>query len=463
MVGYVKEALLAAILVTGLGALGLEVPATAAEAGRFTAVSDIHFDPFGDDAAVRALAAAPPADWPALLAGLPPVPASQYGRDTNRTLLASALAAIAAAGTEADFAIVSGDLLSHGFEDDAARVLGAGAASGLAQRTSLFVAEAVAGTHPGKPVILALGNNDSGCGDYEIEPGGAYLAALGETVKRLAGPNRVAADFDATWRAGGYYAVAHPTVAGTLILVLNDVLWSTRYQDACGADGLAAGRAQMDWLSATLAAEAEAGGRVWLVHHIPWGIDAYSTLHAKGESCAGRVVPFMKAEFAEAFASAIRSHAARIDISLSGHIHTDDYRLLFDAAGKPVAADKIVPAISPIYGQNPAFQVFTYDRGSGAPTDFATIALANLPDLGPADGRWAESYAFGRAYGLPGYATEAVASLWNGLGQGGRIRDAYVANYNAGHGALPEADLDAYACAIGFLDPSVYAACYCGE
>jgi 3',5'-cyclic AMP phosphodiesterase CpdA len=458
MVGYVKQAVLAAILFTGF-----QAPALTAEAGRFTAISDIHFDPFGDDAAVRALAAARPADWPALLAGLPSVPASQYGSDTNRTLLASALAAIAAAGADADFAIVSGDLLSHGFDDDAAKVLGVEAAPGLAERTSLFVAESVARTHPGKPVILALGNNDSGCGDYEIEPGGAYLAALGETVKRLAGEGRVAADFDTTWRAGGYYAVAHPTVPGTSILVLNDILWSTRYQDACGTDGLAAGRAQMEWLSASLAAQAAAGGRVWLVHHIPWGIDAYSTLHAKGGTCAERVVPFMKAEFAEAFATAIRRHAARIELSLSGHIHTDDYRLLFDAAGTPVAADKIVPAISPIYGQNPAFQVFTYDRESGAPADFATIALANLPDLGPADGRWQESYVFGRAYGLSGYATDTVAALWNGLGQGGRIRDVYAANYNAGHGALPEADLDGYACAIGFVDPGAYSACYCGE
>ena len=462
MVGNAKRALLAAILVTGMAG----VPASA-ETGRFIAVSDIHFDPFGDDAAVRSLAATPPRDWADKLAALPPIPASQYGSDTNRILLNSALDAIGAASGDADFAIVSGDLLSHGFDDDAAKALGVArdsAAQGdFAQRTSVFVAEAVADALDGKPVILALGNNDSDCGDYEITPGGAYLAALGDTVRRLAGADRVAADFDATWRAGGYYAMEHPTVPGTLVVVLNDILWSERYQAACGADGLAAGQAQMDWLTATLAADEAKGGRVWMVHHIPWGIDAYSTAHSKAETCAARVVPFMKPAFAVAFASAIRSHADRIDLSLSGHIHTDDYRLLFDAAGTPVAADKTVPAISPIYGQNPAFQVFSYDRENGAPTDFTTIALANLPDLGPANGTWRESYAFASAYGLPGYSADAVAALWNGLGQGGRMRDVYAANYNAGHGALPESDLDGYACAIGFVDAGGYTACYCGE
>ena len=57
----------------------------------------------------------------------------------------------------------------------------------LAATTSNYVAEAIALSLPGKPIILALGNNDSDCGDYQIDPGGPYLAATRETVRRLAG------------------------------------------------------------------------------------------------------------------------------------------------------------------------------------------------------------------------------------------------------------------------------------
>ena len=94
-------------------------------------------------------------------------------------------------------------------------------------------------------------------------------------------------------------------------------------------------QAQMDWLKTTLAAQKAAGGRVWMVHHIPWGIDPYSTEHSKADTCPARVVPFMKDDFAAEFLGLIRQYADIIDMSVSGHVHFDDYRLLLDDAGKP--------------------------------------------------------------------------------------------------------------------------------
>jgi len=435
--------------------------------GAFVLISDVHFDPFDPEGIATTLAATEPDRWMERFAALPPAPASQYGKDTNHVLLASALAAVAEHAADADFAIVGGDLLSHGFEDDTAKALGvplgSAAQRDFAQRTTIFVAEAIGAALAGKPVIVALGNNDSDCGDYEIEPGGGYLAATRETVRKLVGAERLAPDFDATYAAGGYYAARHPTVADTLIFVVNDVLWSQRYQNACGKDGLAGGEAQMAWLSETLAAQKAAGGRVWLAHHIPWGIDPYSTEHSKADTCPAKVVPFLQETFAAGFLGLIRQYADIIDTSVSGHVHFDDYRLMLDDAGKPIAIDKVAPAISPIFGQNPGFQLFTYDVATGEPTDFSTIFLANLPDLSPGDADWREEYVFSAAYGVPGYSVESVAALWNGLGQGGRIRDAYLGHYNLGHGTLAEGDLEGYACAVAFLDPLAYSACYCGE
>jgi sphingomyelin phosphodiesterase acid-like 3 len=466
MARYLTLSLAAVIVLTGLAAAGA---ADAQEpTGSFVLVSDIHFDPFDPDGLARTLAVTDTEEWMARFAALPPAPASQYGKDTNHVLLASALAALAKNAADADFAVVTGDLLSHGFEDATAKALGAALGSAaqqaFAQRTTIFVAEALGEAFAGKPVFIALGNNDSDCGDYEIEPGGDYLAATRETVRKLVGADLVAADFDETYARGGYYAARHPTLADTLILVVNDVLWSERYQNACGSDGLAGGRAQMDWLKATLAAQKTAGGRVWMAHHIPWGIDPYSTEHSKADTCPAKVVPFMKDEFAAGFVNLLQEYADIIDTSLSGHVHFDDYRLLLDDAGKPIEIDKVVPAISPIFGQNPGFQKFTYDVASGQPSDFSTVYLANLPVLTPAvAGDWREAYVFSKAYGLPGYSVESVAALWNGLGQGGPIRDAYLGHYNVGHGTLAESDLKGYACAIAFLDPQSYSACYCGE
>jgi len=91
------------------------------------------------------------------------------------------------------------------------------------------------------------------------------------------------------------------------------------------------------------------------------------------------------------------------------------------------------------------------------------VALANQPALGPSPGDWRETYVFSKAYDLSGISAESVARLWNGLGQGGGLRATYLDNHNAGHGTLSLADLDAYACALAYLDRTDYATCLCGE
>ena len=273
-----------AVVLAGLGIAAC--PALADDpTGTFAVVSDIHFDPFDPPTFAKTLAATDTEDWDSRFAGLADQTLSDYGRDTNHALFASSLTAIADAAARADFAIVPGDLLAHDFQKNAGAALGVPAASNtvdaFAERTTIFVANALREALPGKPIIVALGNNDADCGDYRIEPGGPYLTGTREVVRRLAGADRVAPDFDETYTSGGYYAVHHPTVPNTLILVLNDVLWSAEYENSCGITGLAAADAMMAWLRVRLAEQKAAGGRVWMVHHIPWGIDPYSTLHSK--------------------------------------------------------------------------------------------------------------------------------------------------------------------------------------
>src|SRR5260370_32278803 len=123
-------------------------------------------------------------------------------------------------------------------------------------------------------------------------------------VRRLVRAERLAPDFDETYAAGGYYAVRHPTVANGLIVVVNDVLWSTRYRDACGTDGLAAAQAMLGWLRDRLARQRTAGGRVLLVHPIPRGIDSYTTVKTRASSRPAKVGPFLPEPFAARFRAA---------------------------------------------------------------------------------------------------------------------------------------------------------------
>ena len=467
MVEWLAAGLRPAVLAVAALCTGVGGAAAAEPAPTFAFVSDIHFDPFAPASLTPLLAASAVADWPARFAAIDDQTLATWGSDTNHALLVSSLAAIAGTASGADFVVAPGDFLSHDFEKHAAEALGVAETSAavvdLAVRTTDFVAGSLAAALPGKPVIVALGNNDSSCGDYRIEPGGRYLAETAATVRRLVGDGLVDADFDATYAAGGYYSLRHPTLPKHHIVVLNDVLWSAKYQNACGTGGSAAAGVMLAWLKDRLARLEADGEHVWMVHHIPWGIDAYSTDRASHSACPAEVVPFMHAAFADDFVALLRRYAGTVTASFSGHIHFDGYRLVTDAAGAPIGVDKVAPGISPIFGQNPGFQVFAYDRSSGLPTDFSTFYLANLgPALAPDDADWRFEYTFSAAYGQPGYSVAAVAAMAKAMAGPGVVRDTFSRLYNVSHGSLGAAGFAAYVCAIESIEPGGFDTCYCG-
>ena len=106
-----------------------------------------------------ALATSAPAAWPAIFAFANDQAMSRIGQDTNHALLASSLAAVAKTAAGADFAIVPGDLLVHEFEERAAKALGVDptsqAASEMAEKTTILVADALAKALGGKPAIVS--------------------------------------------------------------------------------------------------------------------------------------------------------------------------------------------------------------------------------------------------------------------------------------------------------------------
>lgn len=455
-------------IVALVGCLIASPPAQSTEPrSAFALLSDIHLDPFDPPELAAQLAATPVEGWSAIFATVKEQAMSSWGRDTNYALFASSLDAIAKSAAATDFVIVPGDFLAHDFEKKAADALGAGSTEekirALAVGTTAFVGESLARVLPDKPIILSLGNNDSDCGDYEITPGGRYLAETRDIVRRLAGADRLATDFDRTYGAGGYYAVRHPGLPATLILVVNDILWSADYRDACGSDGEAAAEAMFAWLRGQLTSQKAAGGSVWLVHHIPWGIDPFSTADSKNPTCAAKVVPFLRDPYAEAFIELLREYRDIIRASYAGHIHTDGYRLLIDDDGNAFGVQKVVPAISPIYDQNPAFQIVTYERASGVPTDFVTYYLANLDKASLAvPGDWRLEYTFSDAYNVGPYSADGVAAMVKAIEAGGTAAETYRRLNLVSHGSLSDKDLSAYVCGMTRLERIGYARCYCG-
>src|ERR1700733_8955294 len=129
--GVVFGVVVAWLLVAGTGDLTAQsaVRPGAAKEATISAlmVSDIHFDPFHDPAKAKQLADAPVGEWNPVLSGAASADAAAAfellqktcnakGIDTPYALLESSLKAMRADAPEAKFAVVSGDLVVHGFD-----------------------------------------------------------------------------------------------------------------------------------------------------------------------------------------------------------------------------------------------------------------------------------------------------------------------------------------------------------
>src|SRR5262249_33684955 len=104
--------------------------------------------------------------------------------------------------------------------------------------------------------------------------------------------------------------------------------------------------------------------------------------------------------------------------SFAGHTHMDDFRL-GGAPNARYAFTLITPALSPIYGQNPAFRTVVYDQAGGI-LDHTTYDLANLVEMATgADARpaWQAEYTFTRLWRLPRVDLESLDRLYSQINE----------------------------------------------
>jgi sphingomyelin phosphodiesterase acid-like 3 len=467
VIGFWSAALLAcALFLPASGADG--APGGIAQ---FLMISDLHFDPMADAKLVDQLAAAGLDRWQAILESSPAKSLSRYGKDSNWPLLRSALKQMKETMPAPAFVLSPGDFLAHNFrrEFDAAAADHSDAAYRLfVRKTMQFVALQLASTFPNTPILPALGNNDEVCGDYRLQPDGPFLADTSPIVRTLVG-SIAGPGFDRDWASHGNYSVAVRTLR---IIFPNTVFFSLHYQNACGsADIPNPAKATLAWLETELAAAKQEQQRVWLVYHIPPGVDGYATL--QHGSCPSEIIPMWNQGYAAPFNDLLRGYADTVAASFAGHTHMDDFRLLGEATGY-YGFTLITPALSPIFGQNPAFRTVVYDP-AGTVLDHTTYYIANLEAAAVAGGpppSWQVEYTFTQAWHLPRVDIESLARLYVMTADVSEYRDrwhglyavsspAYWSANPAGSERATRAALG-YHCAIGNIGLSGYGQCYCG-
>ncbi|MBV8585481.1 MAG: metallophosphoesterase [Verrucomicrobia bacterium] len=430
---------------------GLSVTPSSAEpaTGKALLLADIHFDPLANPAVLSQLIREDVSQWPAILAdsGSPNEPRfSPLGQDTNYGLFQSA---VAAAGNEKpfDFVVLIGDYLRHKFKDAFVKAGGLPADfPAFATKTAVFVLNTIQNSTE-VPVYVALGNNDTTCDDYGLDANGPFLRALADSAKIFVNAPKAAESF----RVAGYYSIPHPAIDRDQIVVLNSVLWS-RKAFICESTNTDLGDAEMNWLEAQLATAKASDHKLILAMHVPPGVDAFYTSQG-GETKPP--VEFWREDYLTRFVDLMHRYGDRIEIVLAAHIHRDDFRILSGSGPQGTVGIRIMPSVSPIYKNNPAFGILRSDPSSGEISGTETYFLDLTRDGEKAV--WAPEYSFPNVYGYDRITPENLQAIAAKIRDNPTIRQLYVGYYSASAPAeIDSTNWPYFACAQTELTLSDY-------
>jgi sphingomyelin phosphodiesterase acid-like 3 len=400
-------------------------------------LSDIHLDPFHDPAKLPQLRSTPVEGWAAILNATPSATqAADFaalqstcgarGVDTPSVLLESSLAAERREQPKPLFVTVSGDLMAHQFDCRFHTLAPTGTPadySAFAAKTVAYVALRLRETFPGTPIYLALGNNDSGCKDYEEDPDSAFLRADAASFSNAAITPANRSAILREFPKFGDYNIALPTpFAHTRLIVMQDIFESARY-GACNGNpppgNMTPAEMQISWLREQLTAARAAHEKVWVMAHIPPGIDPYSTVRkSRGVSCpADPPTDFIPSS---QLPTTLAQFADVVKLALFGHTHMDEMRVYPSAslgpqgaaAGGAIVPGKLVPSITPVNGNNPAFTIAEVDPATATLKDYTVYSASNKTGI---DTVWSEEYRYSKTYGLPDFSGASVAKLSAGF------------------------------------------------
>jgi sphingomyelin phosphodiesterase acid-like 3 len=444
-------------------------------------VSDIHFEPFWDPAKAVKLDSEPARSWDAILAAPPSADRGQRfdalqdkcharGVDTPYALYKSSLTAMRAKAAEAGFVIVSGDLVAHAFSCKYSALFPQAspqAYSAFVVKTIDYVLHELRKALPGVPVYAALGNNDSGCGDYQLDANSEFLRAAGAMFTE-GFPAAARDEAMRTFGSGGNYSIALPApIEHTRLLVIDDLFMSRKYSTCDGKPDATASAAQIAWLRSELERAREHKEKVWVMGHIPPGIDPFTTILKMRNVCGGKSPDVFLAS--DELGKTIGDFGDVVRLAIFAHTHMDELRLL-----KPSGSDgprdaqagvaaKLVSSISPINGNSPSFTLAQIDPATAVMVDYKVFAASNTTGV---DTEWTRAYDFQEAYHEPDFSAASLGKLIAGFAADPEVKTQasqnYIRNYYVRDvSAEIRAFWPQYSCALSNLTADSYRNCVC--
>ncbi len=315
---------------------------------------------------------------------------------------------------------------------------------------------------------MALGNNDSDCDDYLIDAGSPFLKETAtEVTKNFPTAERKKAKD--TFGDEGYYIVTLPTpFHNARLLVLDDLFMSHGYKTCANKPDPQAAFPQINWLAKQLADARTANQKLWIMGHIPPGVDLYSTARRGINVCTGgSPVMFLASED---MSDAIAPYGDVVQLAIFAHTHMDELRLLQDqSAGAPSKTPvpiKMVSSISPVHANLPSITVAQVDPATAA---VANYTVFSSPDLNGGNGTWKpKEYDFSSSYSEPDFSSSSLANLIAEFaadpGATTSQSTNYIDHFSAGHssGSL-RAAWPQYVCSLSNPTVKAFKACACAN
>jgi sphingomyelin phosphodiesterase acid-like 3 len=355
------------------------------------AFSDVHFNPLYDPTLVSELDAADHTQWDAIFKKSLLTTPSLAGADTNYPLFTRALASLHQNLGSSPFVLYTGDLLGHGISYYYPLYSGNSDVTAMQKFTDkavAFITQQIRAALGDIPVFFAVGNCDSYTG---YGPDSVFLGNTADSYyAQLLNGSIDHQTFTASFTAGGYY-VAEPKGTKVMVIGLNTIQFSPLVQNSDGSENNATQvDAELAWFDTKLASAKAAGKKVWLLMHAPPGADEGSTaktVSANGHLAAATMM--WEPNYQASFMKIVAKYPGVIAMTLAGHTHMDEFRIM-----SPGNVVEIVPGISPVFGNDPAFKVFSMDRTTLAPADFSSFNY----DLSKMPSGFASYYNFSAVY-----------------------------------------------------------------
>ena len=427
--------------------------------------SDVHFQPFIDPfpvvgttpnpvttpaniALVTQLDLADPSEWPAIFKGALNVSNSMpspLGTDTNYALLTLALESIKQNLGAAPAVLFTGDFLGHGvdqFYSSYSGNLASAQVNAFVDKTLTFVLQQIRTAVGEIPVYFALGNCDSYTGNG---PDPVFLTNNAQQLYTLAlNGSGNQADVISTITNGGYYSV-EPAGMNLMIVALNTFALSP---------GITVEQTmipeQFAWFNAKLAQAQAAGKKVWLLMHAPPGAVESTTGQQPNDNGQIALATMMWTEiYQEQFMGIIEQYPGVIAMSLAGHTHMDEFRLM-----SPGNALTVTAGISPFFGNYPAYKIFTLDSRRLTPTDYSAVNCNLATPY-----QFNNFYTFSQAYGLEGPLATSFVELYPALLASNAAQNQYRGAFYSGNttgNPITNLNWPVYWCGIGYMDETEF-------